>query len=57
MTERDLSEAIYHGIIPDTEWISTASPEQLAPFMDALEQARDNLTWAYEKARKQQVSA
>ena len=57
MTDRDLAECIFHGILRDADWISCATPQQLAPYADDLERARDNLTRAYEKARTGKVMA
>ena len=57
MTACALDEAILHGLSLDAEWVSTASPDQLAPYADVLERIRDNLTWAFEKARKAKVPA
>lgn len=52
MTTRDLEECILHGLANDADWVATASPEQLAPFAEQLEAIRDNISRAYDKARK-----
>lgn len=57
MTARDLDEAVLHGILADADLIATAPAHLLAPHVEALEQARDYLTRAYEKARNAKVPA
>lgn len=52
MTTRDLEECILHGLALDADWVATASAEQLAPFAEQLEAIRDNISRAYDKARK-----
>lgn len=57
MTTRDIDECILHGLLLDADLIATAPAHLLAPHVEALEQARDYLTRAYEKARNAKVMA
>lgn len=57
MTRRELEAALLQGLSKDSFDIALAPADLLAPYLNELEAIRDNLTRAYEKARKQQVTA
>lgn len=57
MTQRDLDEALLHGLATDADLIALAPADMLAPHLAELERIRDNLTRAFEKARAWKVAA